>query len=580
MKINFNVPTELAEKIKFSKIYQNYTAAGKPSSFGIDLTLTQLDLSKSIRSRDIDLLVGKIEATIKAWHRQYQRHIDIQHKMSRSEEVDELNQQVAANREALNNILAHTLDIDDAVDWSSLKQGGGFVAEPKALFKDSQVPNFMEFDQAGCPKSFSKVPYTLEPVLESIKSKYSFFSKLVYGKKIQAEFDQAHADWSISCRNTDEENTQRTHKFKGARTKFDQMQAQFRLAQAQNNKAVERFKARYEDGSGEAIEEYSDLVLSNSQYPEYFPKSWILEYRKASRVLLIDYDLPSPTVLPTTLSFTYIKSRDAINEKKMSAAAHKILYDKVIYQICIRTIHELFEADVPGYIDMIVFNGLVTGTSEATGITETKTIISCSVNKEEFISFDLANVEPKATFKHLKGVSASNLSSLTPVPPVMQLEKTDKRFVEGREVVQNIDERTNLAAMHWGDFEHLVKELFEKEFAANGGEVKVTQASTDGGVDAIAFDPDPIRGGKIVIQAKRYTNTVGVAAVRDLYGTVMNEGATKGILVTTSDYGKDSYDFAKDKPLTLLSGSNLLSLLEEHGHQAKIDLTEAKKLSI
>lgn len=36
----------------------------------------------------------------------------------------------------------------------------------------------------------------------------------------------------------------------------------------------------------------------------------------------------------------------------------------------------------------------------------------------------------------------------------------------------------------------------------------ITQASRDGGVDAIAFDPDPIRGSKIVIQAKRYTNTV------------------------------------------------------------------------
>lgn len=97
-------------------------------------------------------------------------------------------------------------------------------------------------------------------------------------------------------------------------------------------------------------------------------------------------------------------------------------------------------------------------------------------------------------------------------------------------------------------------------------------------MDAVAFDPDPIRGGKIVIQAKRYTNTVGVAAVRDLYGTVMNEGATKGILVTTSDYGKDSYEFAKDKPLTLLNGSNLLALLEKHGHQARIDVTEAKKI--
>jgi len=69
-----------------------------------------------------------------------------------------------------------------------------------------------------------------------------------------------------------------------------------------------------------------------------------------------------------------------------------------------------------------------------------------------------------------------------------------------------------------------------------------------------------------------------VAAVRDLYGTVLNEGATKGILVTTSEYGPDSYSFAKDKPLTLLNGSNLLHLLEKHGHQAKIDIKEAKKM--
>jgi restriction system protein len=124
----------------------------------------------------------------------------------------------------------------------------------------------------------------------------------------------------------------------------------------------------------------------------------------------------------------------------------------------------------------------------------------------------------------------------------------------------------------------LIRELFDKEFKTSGGEVKITQASRDGGVDAIAFDPDPIRGGKIVIQAKRYTNVVGVSAVRDLFGTLMNEGATKGILVTTSHYGMDAYEFAKGKPITLLDGNNLLHLLQKHGYKAKIDLVEAKKL--
>lgn len=50
----------------------------------------------------------------------------------------------------------------------------------------------------------------------------------------------------------------------------------------------------------------------------------------------------------------------------------------------------------------------------------------------------------------------------------------------------------------------------------------------------MAFDARPVLGGKVVIQAKRYRDTVGVSAVRDLYGTMLNEGASKGILVCTS----------------------------------------------
>jgi restriction system protein len=94
-------------------------------------------------------------------------------------------------------------------------------------------------------------------------------------------------------------------------------------------------------------------------------------------------------------------------------------------------------------------------------------------------------------------------------------------------------------------------------------------------VDAVAFDPDPVKGGKYVIQAKRYTNTVDVSAVRDLYGTVLNEGANRGILVTTSNYGRDAYEFAQDKPITLLNGENLLYLLQKHGYHYRIDSSEA-----
>jgi restriction system protein len=120
------------------------------------------------------------------------------------------------------------------------------------------------------------------------------------------------------------------------------------------------------------------------------------------------------------------------------------------------------------------------------------------------------------------------------------------------------------------EFESLITNHFQKM----GLEARQTQASRDGGVDCIAFDPRPIFGGKVVIQAKRYKDTVGVSAVRDLYGTVMNEGASKGILITTSGYGKASFEFAEGKPLELFSGSNLLHLLAEHGIEAKIEMTQ------
>jgi len=315
-----------------------------------------------------------------------------------------------------------------------------------------------------------------------------------------------------------------------------------------------------------------------SQYPEYFPQEFELDYDPETKILIVEYSLPAPHHLPTLKEVKFIQSRNEFTEIHISDSALNTLYDEVVYQIALRTLYELFKADIIKVIDSIVFNGWVNSINKATGKKTNSCIISIYVKRDEFLSINLKLVDPKECFKMLKGVGSSKLHGLAAIPPIMQISREDKRFVQSREVAGRLDESVNIAAMDWEDFEHLVRELFEKEFSRSGGEVKVTRASRDGGVDAIAFDPDPIRGGKIVIQAKRYTNVVGVSAVRDLYGTVVNEGAIKGILVTTSKYGSDAYDFAKGKPITLFDGSNLLHLLEKHGVKAKIDLKEAKQI--
>ncbi len=133
----------------------------------------------------------------------------------------------------------------------------------------------------------------------------------------------------------------------------------------------------------------------------------------------------------------------------------------------------------------------------------------------------------------------------------------DKRFIAQTDVLSGLESRPNLLELTPGEFEALVSNLFSQM----GLDTKLTRSSRDGGVDAVAFDTRPVLGGKVVIQAKRYKDTVGVSAVRDLYGTMLNEGASKGILVCTSGYGTAAFEFAKDKPIELIDGGGLLYLL-------------------
>ena len=345
-----------------------------------------------------------------------------------------------------------------------------------------------------------------------------------------------------------------------------------------NNELIDKMRENYNKRFPEAIIFFNNMILSESEYPEEFPMNFEIDYISETRTIIIDYQLPSIDVIPTVKYYKYNKTQDDIKSFDRAKTEINQLYDDLVYHISLRTIYELYSADSAEAVASIVFNGWVKSLDKGTGNLFNACIVSLQASKEEFLSLNLSNIEPKACFKKLKGVGSAKLHSITPIAPIMQIERKDKRFTTSYDVADRLDDAFNIAAMDWQDFEHLIRELFEKEFTQSGGEVKVTQASRDGGVDAVAFDPDPIRGGKIVIQAKRYTNIVSVASVRDLYGTVVNEGATKGILVTTSEYGPDAYEFAKGKPITLLNGGNLLHLLAKHGHKAKIDLKEAKKI--
>lgn len=324
----------------------------------------------------------------------------------------------------------------------------------------------------------------------------------------------------------------------------------------------------------EFIEKFISVVITYSKLNPFF-QSQKVEYKEDTWILIIDYQFIDLDHFPN-LKEEKIYKDGTIRDVPLSQKMFEDAYDQYLTAVCIRTMYALFSRVES--ISLISFNWWVHTINKWTGNEEDLFILSIQTKKEECLNLNLTNIDPKIAFRSLKWISAVKLSSLTPINPILKINTEDHRFVEWYNVVEWVNSRTNLAAMDWQDFENLIRELFGKEFWTNGWEVKITQASRDGWVDAIAFDPDPIRWGKIVIQAKRYTNTVDVSAVRDLHWTVQHEWANKWILVTTATFWSDSYDFIKNKPLTLIDWGWLLYLLEKHGYSAKIDLREAKKI--
>ncbi len=453
-------------------------------------------------------------------------------------------------------------------------------------FNFEKLKTFDSFNEPS-PKAIGTMPIPKEPSAteEKYNPKLSFFQRLSKKKTAEVQelakaiFEKDHLAWEENKKAVENQNDSIQKQNSLLMQQWQKRKEVFYKNQEDNNKLVDELRESCKRGDAEAVASCIKAQLDCLTFPISYDEATEAQYDPTNKSIIVDYKFPTLEDLPKLKSVAFIKSKKEFKESYFPESYMKKKYDDVIYQIVLVILNVLFSQDENRpTIEMATLNGKVSTIDRTTGQPITPYILSVNVNRDSFLALNLSAIDPKAWFKKSKGVSAASLANTAPVAPIVQINKEDKRFIEGYSVVESIDTGMNLAAIDWQDFENLIRELFEKEFQTSGGEVKITQASRDGGVDAVAFDPDPIRGGKIVIQAKRYTNVVGVSAVRDLYGTILNEGATKGILVTTSNYGNDAYNFAKDKPITLLNGANLLYLLEKHGYSARIDLKEAKEI--
>jgi len=315
-------------------------------------------------------------------------------------------------------------------------------------------------------------------------------------------------------------------------------------------------------------------LVSRLPLPDWVPTTFEIKFDQETGILILEHELPNVEGIQWTKPAEFSRSASSKPANRAEARdAASAFYPSLILYLAASIAQQIPRDE----INAIAVNGWVQFHAKATGALTKAYCGSLMAPAARLRELDLQHIDPPTAFIALKG-NASRSVELTPIAPQIRMDPSDSRFVDPRDVLSNLADGENLASMDWEDFEHLCRELFERVFASAGATVSVTQASRDQGVDAIIHDPDPIRGGKMVIQAKRYVNTVDVSAVRDLWGTVSHEGAMKGLLVTTSQFGPDAYTFVQDKPLTLINGAELLYLLEQNGYTYRIDLEEARRV--
>ncbi len=315
------------------------------------------------------------------------------------------------------------------------------------------------------------------------------------------------------------------------------------------------------------MSDYFEIAIHRFADPDGFPTARRAGYIPESGLLVLEWDLPRFAVVPEYKAFTYVQRSDTIKPTPLQPILRRTTYRQLIAAIALRAVWIAFSVDPDQLVDTVVVNGMLDEIDGSTGQDVRLPLITLRATREQFAKIRIDRVKPVACVQKYFGATvsehptSSRLSSRSSASTWLTPESSIPSMS-----LSQIDQRPNLLDLNGYGFEHFIQNLFAKMNL----EVQIFKPGGDGGIDCVVYDRTAVFGGKYVIQAKRYAKTVPPSAVRDLYGTMLSEGATKGLLITTAGFGPSSYDFANNKPLHLISGTELLGLCRKYDIPARI----------
>lgn len=327
---------------------------------------------------------------------------------------------LAKVHDEIDSILSATLGLDDYVDLNSLRA----VAEhPPFSREDLEAPVPPPTLTVGRPE-----PTYVEP--ESPRGLGSVFggkrkhNELV--AKQRAKFETELHAWEtevaalpgVHLRETQEyekEEQQRLAALSEARLQYEADTEQREALAAETNRRLDELIAGIEYNVEDAIQQYVSIVLGNSVYPESFPIDHDFEFDAGLKELSLTVVVPPPAHLPAEKEFRYIKAKDQISPTILPKKDQKERYNNAVFQVALRSLHEIFEADRAGRIQTIAIRVCTVATDPATGVEKRSIFVAAAAERENFMTFDLANVVPQATLEHLGALVSKNPFDLVEV---------------------------------------------------------------------------------------------------------------------------------------------------------------------
>jgi len=125
---------------------------------------------------------------------------------------------------------------------------------------------------------------------------------------------------------------------------------------------------------------------------------------------------------------------------------------------------------------------------------------------------------------------------------------------------------SDIDIMEGYEFENYLATLFFYE----GFSVDVTPKSKDFGADIILTDG----AGKIVVQAKRYSKSLGIKCVQEVVSAIKHYKATNGVVITNSHFTEAAETLAKDNNIRLIDREELIEMFTAVKRKLKIKIKE------